>query len=300
MPTPAVPLPEAIASEWSICDVRTATGLFAYRQSQALCLLNLPDSGGGDLDAEQRRQVLRQAVTLHKPLSALSLFLGVVGFEDFVRDLAGRVADTTSIATYFPDLGALRTQVRARQADQFFRRLDKDAFASFDPEDINSSFTRAMGIAPVPAGEYWHLRDLALIRHTVAHHAAIIRPIDVPRFAHFIVHAGRLINPPPEFVRSELEYIFRVGRACELAIRDKVFGCLIADFGAGWSRNPPSQVLDLIELFAFFGYIETTAVPVGYAEPGTSLWDQQQIEAQRIKALLVARCVCDLVRRHGA
>lgn len=299
LPTPSVPLPEAQMGEWSIFDTRTATGLFAYRQSQAIGLLELPDYGGGDLDAEQRKEALRNAVSFHKPLAALSLFLGVVALEDLVRDLAARLADTSSLVRHFPGLTKLRSQSVLRPADQAFKRLDTDPAGVLDPEEINLRFTQAMGIAPVPAHEYWHLRDLALLRHTVAHHAAVIRAVDVPRFAHFLVRPGRIINPPPDFVRSELMYVYGIGRTIEKATRSATFKEVIKEAGAGWSLNPPQAVIELIELFGFFGYIESTTVPVGYSEPGSELRRRQEAEAARIRTSLLQKCVAELAGEHG-
>jgi hypothetical protein len=299
LPAPTVLLPESSSAEWSIFDTRTATGLFGYRQDQAIGLLELPDFGGGDLDADQRRQALRDFVSMHKPLTALSLFLGVVALEDLIRDLAARLADLSSLSSFFPRLAALRAQAIPRSADQAFKRLDTDPAGVIEPSEINARFKRAMGISPVPEHEYWHLRDLALIRHTVAHHAAVIRPVDVARFAHFVVHAGRVINPPYEFVRSELLYLYGLGRTIEKAIRSAAFGVLIKSAGAGWSLHPPPVVLELIEFFNFFGFIESTNVAVGFSEPGSELRSRQEAEASRIRAVRIQRCITELVTDHG-
>lgn len=299
LPTPTVQFPEAHVGEWTAIDTRTAPGLFAYRQTQAVALLDLPDYGGGDLDAEQRREALRNAVSFHKPLAALSLFLGVVALEDLVRDLAARLADVSSLKPFFPELSKLRAQAVPRPADQAFKRLDTDPAGVLDPEQINARFMKAMGVAPVPAVEYWHLRDLALLRHSVAHHAAMIRPVDVPRFAHFVVRPGRVINPPPDFVRSELMYLYKLGRTIEKAIQSAALSPIIQAAGSGWSIHPPTALIELIELFGFFGFIETTTVPVGYSEPGSELRQRQELEARRIRDVLLQRCVAELVAVYG-
>ena len=295
LPDPQIPLPEAQIGEWTFIDTRTATGLFAYRNMQATGLLDLPDFGGGDLNAEQRRDALAGAVSFHKPLAALSLFLGVVALEDFVRDLVARMAENTEIAQLFPPLQTLRSQPKARAPDQAFRRLDTDPAGVVDPEEINAIFRQALGIAPIAPQEYWHLRDLALLRHTVAHHAAVIRQVDLPRFRHFIVQAGRVINPPPAFVKAELHYLYQLGRRVETAVRDVVFREAIGAIGAGWSQPPDARIVQLVKFFAYFGYIETTTVPVGYSEPGSQLRQQQERESERIHAILLARCIADLL-----
>lgn len=299
MPTPTVPFPEAAVWEWTCIDTRTAPGLYAYRHIQASNFVDLPAVGGGDLDAEQCRESLRRFGSLHKPLAALALFLGVVALEDFVRDLAARLADTPECLKHFPHLADLRAKPRSRQPSEMFKRLDTDPAGVLDPEEINLRFKQSMAIEPIPVQEYWHLRDLALLRHTVAHHAAVIRKVDVPRFAYFIVVPGRLINPPPEFVRSELRYLYDMGRTIERSVQSAAFKKFIAAAGAGWSKQPPQSVIELIELFGYFGYIETTDVTVGRSEQGSELRRVHEAEAQRIRALLLQRCVADLKVAYG-
>ncbi len=300
LPTPTVVLPEVQISEWNAVDTRTAPGLFAYRQMQAKNLLEFPDFGGGDLDSVQRKEALRSAISFHKPLGALSLFLGVVALEDFVRDLAARLADLPDLARHFPALSKLRAERINRPSGQMFKRLDTDPAGTLDPEEVNLRFTQAMGVAPVPTQEYWHLRDLALLRHSIAHHAAVIRQVDLPRFAHFIVVPGRIINPPPEFIQSELIYLYGLGRTIEKAIRSASFAMVIAEAGVGWSERVPHAVVGLIEFFGFFGFIESTNVALGYSEPGSDLGRKQEVEARRIRSVLLQKCIADLVVEHGA
>ena len=299
LPDPHVPLPEVLFGEWSAIDTRTPTGLFAYRSMQASELLELPDFGGGDLDQEQRREALRSAVSMHRPLAALSLFMGVVALEDFVRDLVARMAENEDLVRLFPALVALRSQPRARAPDQAFRRLDTDPAGVVDPAEINAVFQESMGVSPIAPTEYWHLRDLALLRHTVAHHAALIRQVDVPRFRHFIVQPERLINPPAGFVKAELLYLYGIGREVERSVCDIVFRRAISDIGSGWSQRSDARIVQLIRFFAFFGFIESTTVPVGYSEPGTELRQRQEREAQRIEERLFRRCFEELISRYG-
>jgi len=299
LPNPQVPLPEAQVGEWSAIDTRTSTGLFVYRSMQAFSLLDVPDFGGGDLNAEQRREALTSAISFHKPLAALSLFLGVVALEDFVRDLVARMAENPDIAQLFPLLAEFRSQPKARSPDHTFRRLDTDPAGVIDPDEINAVFLKALGVTPIASQEYWHLRDLALLRHTVAHHAAVIRHVDLPRFRHFIVQPGRVINPPPAFVKAELLYLYQLGRDVEKAVRTVVFRDAIAAIGSGWSQAPDARIVQLIKFFAYFGYIESTTVPVGYSEPGSPLHQQQEHESARIHAALLVRCIADLVPLYG-
>jgi hypothetical protein len=299
MPIPTIPLPEVHISEWNAINTRTASGLFVYRQMQAIGLLELPDYGGGDLDASQRKEALLEAVSFQKPLAALALFLGVVSLEDFIRDLATRLADNRSCVTKFPKLANLRAKSINRPPDKMFKRLDSDPAGILDPEAINEAFKIAIGVEPLPAAEFWHLRDLALLRHTVAHHAGVIRQVDLPRFAHFIVVPGRAINPPPDFVKAELLYLYKLGRDIEVSVRSAVFAGFIAAEGAGWSQHLSTEMVELIELFAFFGYLETAKVAVGYSEPGSIRRQQQEADALRIRTLLLQRCVATLTAEFG-
>lgn len=267
---------------------------------QAVNLLRLPDLGEGELNAEQRREALNNFVSLHKPLSALSLFLGVVALEDFIRDLVSRMAENTELETWFPNLGVLRNQPQKQPETKKHLQLDTDpAGNKIRPEQINKMFQDALGISPIPDSEYSHLRDLALLRHTVAHHAAVIRHLDVPRFQYFIVQPGRIINPPLDFVTAELHYLYLTGRNLEKAVMDAVFGRAISYLGSGWSREPSRLIIQLIEFFAYFGYLESTTVAVGYSEPESELRKSQEIEAARIRNVLLERCLQDLIEKFG-
>ena len=300
LPNPQVDLPEVPIGEWSAIDTRTSSGLFAFRSMQASGLLELPDLGGGDLDVQQRREALLTAVSFHKPLAALCLFLGVVALEDFVRDLVARMTDDPELLSWFPQLAGVRSQPIPRTSNQAFRRLDTDPAGVLDPEYINSVFQRALGVSPIRVHDYWHLRDLALLRHTVAHHAAVIRSVDIPRFCYFRVQPGRLINPPAEFIKAELQYLYQLGRNVDASVRDAIFRRAVTDAGSGWSQVPDARIVRLIEFFAYFGYIESTTIPVGYSEPGTPLRQQQELEAARIRTSLIRRCIDDLISNYGS
>jgi hypothetical protein len=298
-PAPTVELPSTAIAEWFAIPTNTSTGLFVYRYTQAIDLLDLPDFGDGDLDQAQRKEALREAVAFKQPLTALALFLGVVALEDFVRDLIARMVDVPVLQVAFPNLAAIRSKPIGRSPEERFKRLDTDPAGFVDPEKVNELFQEALGVFPISPSEYWHIRDLALIRHTVAHHAATIRPIDVPRFCHFIVKAKTVINPPPDFVKSELHYLYKVGRQIEVSARNAVFAKILASEGPGWSISPSRTVIELIEFFAFFGYIESTNVPVGYSEPDSDLRRRQEVEAARVHRSLIEKCVDDLKALYG-
>jgi hypothetical protein len=298
--TPTVPLPKAPIIEY-VFGIRTnsSSGLFAYRQSQAKELLTLPDFGGGDLTTEQRREALENAVNFQKPLAALAIFLGVVALEDFVRDFGARMADDIHIKALFPKLIELRSTPIPRAPDKAFMRLDTDPTGVIDPERVNNLFRESINLEPIPVSEYARLRDLALIRHTVAHHAAVIRHVDVPRFQYYIVKSGQAINPPVDFVRETLDYLYKSGRTIENAILNHVFSIVLPTLPADWATIRPAKLLGLIEFFNYFGFIETTNSPVGYAEPGTPEHDRMKEEEAIIKEKLIVRCIQDLCNRFA-
>lgn len=286
-------------SEWSAIDTGTASGLFAYRQMQAIGLLQLPDLGGGDLNAEQRRSALRNAVNFHKPLTALSMFLGVVALEDYLRDLGARMAGHAFLLQHFPSLSQLRAVPKARPPAHAFKQLETEPIASFEPERVNTLLEAAIGIAPIPQAEYPRLRDLALVRHTVAHHAAVVRQVDLPRFQYYIVRANQVINPPEDFVRETLMYVYSIGRTVDEQIRRRVFSVVLPTLARDWALSPPSELLSLFEFFGYFGFIESTTGPVGYSEPGTPAHELMQAESSRIKERLICRCIAELQSSIG-
>lgn len=294
MPPATIPFPDAPVSEWSAIRTNSAPGLFAYRHMQAISVLEFPDFGGDDLSAEQRRDALKHAVNFQKPLAALAIFLGVVALEDFVRDFGARIADNAQIAQHFPGLAQLRAKPIPRSADQGFKRLDTDPTGVVEPQSVNDLFRESLGIEPIPTTEFPRLRDLALIRHTVAHHAAIIRPVDVQRFQYYVLRPRQAINPPADFVRETLAYLYKTGRVIENSVRERVFSVVLPSLGSEWWNTRPTQLLQLIEFFDFFGFLETANGPVGYAMPGTPEHDRMKDEAVGIKEELTVRCIQEL------
>jgi hypothetical protein len=291
---PNVPLPEETVGEFTVLRPFTAPGLFAYRIMQALGLLDFPDYAGGDLDAAQRREALQRAVAFHKPLSALVIFLNVVALEDFVRDFGARLADHPGLASYFPSVSGLRMTPTNPAPNRPFARLDRDPATLVDPVDVNNLYQRCLGIQPFPASEHAQLRDLALLRHTVAHHGAVIRSVDVQRFQHFIVQPGHPINPPVAFVRDVCAYLYRIGRMFEESVKARVFSVVIPTLGPSWWEQRPPTLLDLIELFNYFGKLVTSNSPVGTAPPGTEMEKQMRDEGVRVREELIRLCIDEL------
>jgi hypothetical protein len=292
---PNVPFPEEPVGEWTICRPYTAPGLFCYRVDQALSLLKFPDFGGGDLDATQRSEALQRAIAYQKPLAALVIFLNVVALEDFIRDLGARLADDHQyLASYFPNVSQLRKKPFEPDPNRPFLRLDSDPAKLLDPVDVNKLYQRCLGVEPIPSSEHSKLRDLALLRHTVAHHGAVIRSVDVQRFQHYTVQAGHIINPPVAFVRDVCTYLYGIGRTFEESVKDRIFSKVIPTLGPSWWEQRPPPLLDLIELFNYFGKLVTSNGPVGTPPPGTEMKRQMRDEDVRVGEELIRLCIDEL------
>ena len=296
---PNVPFPEEPVGEYTVCRPFTAPGLFCYRVDQALSLLKFPDFGGGDLDATQRSEALQRAIAYQRPLAALVIFLNVVALEDFIRDLGARLADHQNLASYFPRVSQLRMIQTGPGPSRPFARLDRDPAKLLDPVAVNNLYQRCLGVEPIPSSEHSKLRDLALLRHTVAHHGAVIRSVDVQRFQYYTVQPGHIINPPVAFVRDVCTSLYRIGRTFEESVKARIFSVVIPTLGAGWWEKRPYPLVELIELFNYFGKLVTTNGPVGAPPAGTEMEKRIREEDLRVGEELVRLCVDELRGIHA-
>ncbi len=289
-----VPFPDVPIGEFTVTRPFTAPGLFAYRHMQAEQLLHFPDMGGGDLSAEQRREALERMVSVQRPLAALVLFLNVVALEDFIRDLGARLADLQGLDVHFPNVTELRPKLRKNP--QPYARQDKDPAPLLDFAEVNELYHRVLDVEPIASGELPMLHDLALVRHTVAHHAALVRPIDAPRFRHWEVQPNALLNPPIEFVREMSALLYRTGRAFEVAVSNRLFSVILTKASPNWFQNPPELVVALVELFNWFGKLLTDNTPP--LIPGSPNYgEQMRARASSSRARLMELCIEDLRRQ---
>lgn len=247
------PFPSVPTGEFTVFRPFTASGLFAYRHMQAINLLHFPDLASGDMSQEQRKEALLQMVSLRRPLAAVVLFLGVVALEDFIRDLGIRLAAIEELTRYFPAIDKLRPKLVKNP--QRSSRPDRDPATLSDWEEVNKLYKRVLGITPFNESDFPKLDDLAIIRHTVAHHAALIRPIDADRFKFWSMQANALINPPVAFVQTTSHYLYTVGRGFENAVRDRIFSLAIPNEAPDWTEHPSELLLTLIETFNWFGKV---------------------------------------------
>lgn len=282
--------------EWTVTRPFTAPGLFVYRHMQAEALLHFPDFGGGDMTEEQRKAALVSMVNVHRPLAALVLFLGVVGLEDFIRDIGARLADVPGLLPYFPNITQLRPVMKNNPTP--YARPDKDPAPLSEWSEVNALYQRAIGICPFPVADIPKLHDLALIRHTVAHHAALVRPIDAPRFRHWDVPANLLINPPVEFVQKVLLFLHQAGREFETAVAERMFSEVIADQPPNWHEAPSELVKTLVETFNWFGkLVSQTSSPF---VPWRQNYEQTLREqSEAVLAELNRQCIEELRQKYA-
>jgi hypothetical protein len=273
--------------------------MFVYRHMQVRNLLEFPDFGGGDMSHDDRRTALQNSIGFHKPLAAVAIFLGVVALEDFIRDIGARLADSPLVTQLFPEAGGLRMQAVKKIAERPFARLDKDPANLVDPEDVNKLFSSCIGVQPFSESEFPRLRDLALLRHTVAHHAAVVRAVDQPRFQYYSVNPGRTVNPPVEFVRETCDYLYKIGRTFEEALKQRIFSAVVPALGADWSTRTPPELLDLIELFNYFGKVVQGRGPVGVSTDGHEEEERMRAESVRVREELLQLCIEELRASHA-
>jgi hypothetical protein len=293
---PREAFPNVPIGEFTITRPFTAPGLFAYRHMQAEELLHFPDFGAGDMNEEQRKDGLARMVNAKRPLAALVLFLGVVALEDFIRDLGARLADVPGLKRHFPYITELRPVLKRNPRP--YARQDKDPAPLSDWPEVNTLYQRAIGVAPIAVADLPKLNDLALIRHTVAHHAALVRPIDAPRFQHWEVQANALINPPIDFVREISTLLYQTGRSFETTVADRLFGEILAGQPPNWYEAPSELVLALIETFNWFGKLITDNNV--HPMPGTQDYEEElRARSTGNQARLTQLCIEELAGKYA-
>lgn len=268
--------------------------MLLYRIAQAHDLLDLPDFGGGDFDSQQRRDALKRHVVFKQPLTALSLFLGVVAVEDYLRDFGARLSANKDFVRSAPGLISLEQQRSSRKQLRMFDRLDRDAFNPVDPDAVNRAFHAALGIDVIDVREHNRLRDLALVRHTVAHHASVFRTVDAPRFQYYKVTPGAPINPPPEFVKNTVQYLWQVARGVEIRVRNELLGRFKLGWPSDWRVAPNVELLRFIEFFEDFGFVETSRISVNVLPEDEPARSKVLAERTRIQNSLLESCLNEI------
>jgi hypothetical protein len=293
---PKIDFPTALVGEWTPFPVKTPLGLFDYRISQAQRLLEWPDQNGLEkVPDEERRRIKDGFLQLGHPITALGLFLGVVALEDFVRDLLHQLRQDDLVSSNFLEL-------QNQDIEKSFKHLR--------PKCWNKDFLRIMGFKPVPTKEISHVADLVRLRNAIAHYGSLTPEAYRDKFKYWDVKIGQPINPPASFVRTELNYIFHLGQKIHEETRRIVFRRIIEKMGCGWSRNPSPDILRLIELFCFFGFLEKARGPVGSPPKDPNFLDPlkqdfpellEQAEASNKDMLhrLQSRCIDRLIAEFG-
>jgi hypothetical protein len=292
-----VPFPNCPFGEFTVSRPFTAPGLFAYRYMQTKQLLHFPDFAGGDMTEDQRKEALALTVNVQRPLAALILFLGVVALEDFIRDLGARLADVPGLEVHFPNVSKLGPvlQQNVRQ----YARQDRDPAPLSNWPKVNDLYRQALGIEPIETTDLPILHDLALVRHTVAHHAALVRTIDAPRFQHWYMPPNVVINPPVDFVEEISMLLYRTGRTFENAVKEQIFRIVLTREPANWYEDPSDLVLALVELFNWFGKLISDDRPPPMPDSST-YEDEIRTRSIAIRSKLTQLCIEELKDQYSA
>jgi hypothetical protein len=287
-----IPFPSAMVGETSPFRPSTPVGLYAYRQMQSLVLLDPPDYADGNLSREQRREALRASVVLSPPLTALCVFQSVVALEDLIREMGSGLARLKWVQQKFPQVSDLAPKPkRPKGSASPHGRPDTDPFPLTDFKKVNNCYKKILDVRPLPDAEFPRLDDLAIVRHTVAHHGSIFRDVDAQRFQYYEVIPNSLINPPPDFVRDTTAYLYKIGSDFERAVRRRLFSIMIPTLSASWLTAPPPELEELIVFFNYLGLLPSSEdVPsVHRAVPMDPAADKQQAEA--VRKLLLQRAL---------
>jgi hypothetical protein len=288
-----VPFPYVEMVEQIPLFVDTAPGIFTWRQILGKSLLSFPDLGGGDLSAEQRREGLERFVELQRPLTALALFWSVVALEDLFRDMGVQLNALPELRNHFKKIATIAPQLKSKAKPG--QRLDTDP-PYLDFSELNDLYQHIFQINAVDPANICRLVDLALIRHTVAHHGAVVRPIDLPRFRYYQMQENRVINPPVWFVRETAMFIHSVGSDYLSKLRAAIFAKVIDETGPVDPNNPSDLIKKLIRAFHYFGKIPQAQPQPTQPMPKTpEEWQQWQEEASKApEADLLQRCLAML------
>jgi hypothetical protein len=236
--------------------VDTPPGMFAFRYMSTLQLLDLPILSN-DLSDEDRKAARESFTVLQRPLTALALFWSVISLEELVRDFGTRLAGVKAVAAAFPNIGAVAVTPLRTTPTNPSKRTDKDAVSYLDITALNNVYIKAIGTAVIDPSQEPRLTDLAIIRHTIAHHAAVARAIDMPRFRHYRVQPGRILNPPAVFVKDTAYYLYQLGKQFLDNIQKRLFQALVDPHCPLNQSSPPAHVVELVELFDYFGKLST-------------------------------------------
>lgn len=297
-----IPFPNVPIQQRGTFRTFTAPGMFFYRLIQADSLLNIPKLNIGDLLPQDDHQVHDAILSFLFPLKALVIFLNVVALEDFIRDLGNRLADVEGLDKYFPKIKELKISLKKPQGNKPHGRLDKEPVSYTDFERVNKLYFDCFGIEPFSTNDFPRLYDLVLIRHMVAHYGSIIREIDVPRFQYYSVNPRQIINPPVDFVKETCTFLYSTGQKFERTIRDRIFSEILPRLDKSWMTSPPKILIDLIEIFDYFGKVifSPEQVSINRNISFDNVFEIIKEESEKVRKQLIALCIEELKRVYAA
>lgn len=281
--------PSVTIGEWNALRTQTASGLFAYRYLQSLDLLKYPGSSQADSSNIESQRMWESLINLRRPLTALVIFLNVVALEDFIRDFGIRLSEIENLENIFPNKTKLGlTPHTPKNNNKPSQQTQKDPVSLLDFEALNKLYSSVFGLNPIDSSNFSRLYDLAILRHCIAHNGAIVRTVDLPRFQFYNLTPNQIINPPVEFVKDTCKFLYDNGRHFEKEIQKTIFPKVISGLDPNWKTLKPKIIIDLIELFDYFGKIPKENLAIATSE---SEFESLNIQ---IKNELIEDCLKEL------
>jgi hypothetical protein len=85
----------------------------------------------------------------------------------------------------------------------------------------------------------------------------------------------------------------------EESVKTRIFSVVIPTLGTAWWEKCPHPLVELIELFNYFGKLVTSNGPVGTPQAGTEMEKRMREEDLRVREELIRLCVDELRGIHG-
>jgi hypothetical protein len=280
----------------------TPLGLFAARVQDSISMVTPGTDGKFEgTTPEEVKDWQISLIELRHPTTALALFYAVAALEDYLRDCGSRLARAQGLESHFPLISELEPKLLTPAGKE---RPDRDPAPLLNPQQVNALYGWVFDVEPLEHPICAKLADLALLRHTIAHHGSVIRPLDTARFSHFHVSPNQIVCPPVAFVLETAKWIFDLGSSFSQRLRTAVFPPVLSELVPIDRDRPPEALKELIEAFGYFGKLATEEDLLPDPLPNTGdmneLWRWQHARNQRHRDVLLSRCVDDLLADAGS
>jgi hypothetical protein len=238
-------------------DRNTASQIFFERGVCIIDFLRLPIIERDNRSKEELSTLEDMLIHLHKPLTGLSIFLWIVYFEDFLRQIFSELTSFEQLEDYFPNLLELKTKLKDFDINSPTRQLDVDPFRLLSSEELREKVDLVFWIKINDHSIFSQLNDLILIRHIMAHKWGIVREVDMCRFQYYEMKVDTLINPTLEFANEIQKSLYEYPLMIHRQIRDSIFSTILSKMTIEEFESKPEMLIRLIEIFNFFDQIST-------------------------------------------